>query len=259
MKNNSNLPNKIANKAKRVFLENENRPLFLCNWVDAVFMHYQVEIDDLHSEIPFELDLYDGRAYISLVAFTMEKFRFNLGGMLGQLLTLPFSVQKYFNIRTYVRHEKGNGIYFINEWISNRVCSVIGRLMYGRPIHFGHLSYSNRFESGKLRGALVYNHFNGYFKFQAKVDSKEDFHQFESDTLGDFLGERYIAYVKEHGKKKYFRIWHHPWSQIPIKLEKIEDGLLEKVGSWAKKLSFIGANYSPGVYGVWMGRPHTAY
>lgn len=222
-------------------------------------MHYQVEIDDLQSEIPFELDLYDGRAYISLVAFTMEKFRFNIGGVLDQLLTLPFSDQKYFNIRTYVRHKNGNGIYFIKEWISSRVCSEISRLMYGLPIHFGRLSYSNRFESGKLRGALVDNHFNGYFKFQADINTKEDFHPFKADTLGEFLGERYIAYVKRYSEKKLFRIWHNPWPQVSVEIEKIEDDLLEKVGSWAQNLSFIGANYSPGVYGVWMGRPHTVY
>jgi hypothetical protein len=35
-----------------------------------------------------------------------------------------------------------------------------------------------------------------------------------------------------------------------------DDSLLALTGGWAKHARFIGANYSPGLRGVWMSRPN---
>ncbi len=48
-------------------------PLFLGDWVTAVFIHYAVDAGVLQQEVPFELDLFEGRAFVSLVAFSMRE------------------------------------------------------------------------------------------------------------------------------------------------------------------------------------------
>jgi hypothetical protein len=47
-------------------------PLFLADWERALFIHYEVDAVALQRELPFTLDLWHGKAFVSLVAFTMR-------------------------------------------------------------------------------------------------------------------------------------------------------------------------------------------
>src|SRR5437867_8231848 len=60
-------------------------PLLYADWMRAVFMHFEVEPELLQRQVPFALDLWQGRAFVSLVAFTMERLRPRIGGRLGEL------------------------------------------------------------------------------------------------------------------------------------------------------------------------------
>jgi len=57
-------------------------PLFYADWLRAVFIHYEVDADALQRDVPFDLDLHDGSAYVSLVDFTLRNMRPRLGGKL---------------------------------------------------------------------------------------------------------------------------------------------------------------------------------
>ena len=50
---------------------------FYQEWNKAIFLHYQVDLTELKKFVPKELviDLFDGKPWISIVAFTMEKIR----------------------------------------------------------------------------------------------------------------------------------------------------------------------------------------
>ena len=50
---------------------------FYQEWNNAVFLHWQVELAELKKFVPreLEIDLFEGKPWISLVAFTMEKIR----------------------------------------------------------------------------------------------------------------------------------------------------------------------------------------
>ncbi len=50
-------------------------PLFIADWERALMIHYEVDPCLLQHEVPFALDLKDGRAVISAVAFTMRGMR----------------------------------------------------------------------------------------------------------------------------------------------------------------------------------------
>src|SRR5262245_34522440 len=66
-------------------------PLFLANWDRALMIHYEVEPEALQRIVPFELDLYRGRAFLSLVAFTLQRMRPRFGGRLAELLFRPIA------------------------------------------------------------------------------------------------------------------------------------------------------------------------
>src|SRR5258706_16407793 len=100
------------------------RPLFRADWRDVLFVHYSIDPAILGPHVPFELDLFDGRAWVSIVAFTQARFRPAWGGRLAEWLMRPVATHGFLNLRTYVRGGGAGGgraIYFISEWIPNRL------------------------------------------------------------------------------------------------------------------------------------------
>ena len=57
-------------------LPNENWS-FYQEWNNAIFLHFKVELEELKQYIPkeLEIDLFEDKPWISVVAFTMEKIR----------------------------------------------------------------------------------------------------------------------------------------------------------------------------------------
>ena len=61
-------------------LSRPGEPLFLAGWEHVQFIHFEVDAAQLQRDVPFPLDLRDGNACVSLVAFTMRGMRFRFGG-----------------------------------------------------------------------------------------------------------------------------------------------------------------------------------
>lgn len=122
--------------AKERLLSRRGEPLFYANWDNVLFIHYELEADELQPCIPYPLDLYHGRAFVSLVAFTMRGMRPRLAGTLAALFK-PIATHHFLNIRTYVSHKGEAGIYFMREWLSNRLAAWFGPWSFGFPIILG--------------------------------------------------------------------------------------------------------------------------
>lgn len=50
---------------------------FYQEWNDVLFLHWQVDLEELRKFVPeeLEIDLFEGKPWISVVAFAMEKIR----------------------------------------------------------------------------------------------------------------------------------------------------------------------------------------
>src|SRR5437899_1103974 len=92
------------------------RPLFRADWREVLFVHFRVDPAVLRPLVPLELDLYEGRAYVSLVAFTQARLRPTWGGAVTEWLSRPLANHGFLNVRTYVRGGRERGIYFLAEW-----------------------------------------------------------------------------------------------------------------------------------------------
>jgi uncharacterized protein YqjF (DUF2071 family) len=109
----------INQAARRRLLSVKGKPLLFADWLRAVFIHFEVDAGALRRDVPFELDLREGRAYVSLVAFTMRDMRPRVGGKLATLLFKPIATHHFLNVRTYVKHHGETGIHFLAEWLDN--------------------------------------------------------------------------------------------------------------------------------------------
>ncbi len=235
----------------------ERRHLFVCDWMRALFIHYEVDPVVLQSEVPFELDLREGRAFVSLVAFTMRNLRPAFGGRLGALLTAPAAAHGLFNVRTYVCHQGERGIYFITEWIPNRLSILIGPHTYGLPYRYGRLDYHHDHEGSEVRGSVDAGR-GGRIAYAGRLAQPASFTVCEPGGLAEFFLERYTAFTCCGRRRRLFRIWHEPWPQTSIDIELRDISALSSTGRWPSAARLVGANYSPGVRNVWIGRPRRA-
>lgn len=248
----ANATSDLSKAGRRRILANAGEPLFLAAWNRAVFIHYEADPSLLQRQIPFQLELRGGRAFVSIVAFTLTGMRPRIGGRLGEWLFKPIASHEFLNVRTYVRHAGEAGIFFLAEWLSNPLSVRLGPPIFGLPYRLGHLEYAHPHEDGNIMGTVTSN--EGRLEYRATI-AATTFGPSEAESLTEFLLERYTAFTCQRRHRRFFRVWHEPWPQMPIEVEITADDLLASTGKWWISAELVGANYSPGVE-VWMGRPH---
>lgn len=235
-------------------------PLMHSDWDRTLMVHYEVDPAELQPQIPFPLDLYHGKAYVSLVMFTLRRLRPHALPEVFHPLLRPVSEHGFLNVRTYVRLGQRTGIFFLAEWLPNRLALVLGPPLYGLPYRFGKLHYQHDHEHGQLRGH-VHPHDEPAeltYRYAGRPFSDTDFVPAERNTLDEFLLERYTAFTQRGRTRRRFDIWHNPWPmhRLDGDVDLIDDRLTFRTGPWRDSAEVIAAHYSPGVQNVWMGRPH---
>jgi uncharacterized protein YqjF (DUF2071 family) len=267
--------------ARRRLLSIKGEPLFYADWLRVLFIHFEVDAAALQREVPFPLDLHEGRGYVSLVAFTMRDMRPRVGGRLGALLFKPIATHNFLNVRTYVKHYGETGIYFLAEWLDNPISVLLGPMTFDLPYRFGRLHYQHNREAGSLQGQVISA--SPFFNrgcsqdlprldYHAEINPNTTFEPCDPGSLDEFLLERYTAFngkpapcqvkdsaltVPNSASKRFFRIWHPPWPQVPVEISSLETSLLASVWPWFTEARLVDAHYSLGAPNVWMGRPQT--
>lgn len=241
----------LSEAARRRMLALPGEPMFYARWDRAVFIHYAADPATLQSQVPFELDLHNGRAFVSIVAFTLSRMRPRIGGRLGEWLFKPIATHEFLNVRTYVRHRGEPGIYFLAEWLSNPLSVRLGPRIFGLPYKFGRLSYEHARSSKNVRGNVEAH--EGLLSYRGIVEGS--LAPSDAGSLTEFLLERYTAFTCRGKRRRLFHVWHEAWPQKPLEIDTNADDLLASTGNWWETAEYVGANYSPGVE-VWMGRPH---
>jgi uncharacterized protein YqjF (DUF2071 family) len=231
------------------------RPLLLADWADVLFVHFAVDPEALQPHVPFELDLFRGRAYVSVVAFTQRRLRPRVGGRLAAIVSRPLAEHEFLNVRTYVRHGGERGIYFLSEWIPNRLACLIGPRMYGLPYRLARSDYRCR-AAGDVRARHTGTVATaaGRLAWAARLRPTTAARSARRG-LEHFLLERYTAYTRRGGDALRFRVWHEPWRVSRARVALRDTSLLAAAFPWLDRASPPLAHYSPGIHDVWIGPP----
>ncbi len=244
----------LSSASKRAM---ESRPFercFVADWCGLTFLHFEVKAHLLGEVVPFPLDLHEGRAFVSLVSFTMRRFRLVGGGGFTSWLTALLATQRFLNLRTYVRGPLGPGIFFMHEWLDHALAVRLGPSTFGLPYRRGRLSYQS--DKDQVTGRVVADGAGGFFS--GVPEETETIAA--RDSLDEFLQERYVAYTAAGLRPLAFRVWHEPWRCRRLALRSFTmDAFLQHLGQpWTASAEFVGASHAADVTGVWMGRPHRA-
>src|SRR5581483_8239932 len=151
------------------------------------------------------------------------------------------------------RHHGEPGIFFIREWLDNRLSCALGPWTFGLPYHFGNLDYHHA--GAAMTGVVREPGGERRFSYRAFRERGIPFQTCAPESLDDFLVERYLAFTSRRGRHRFFRVWHPPWPIARVSAEVLDDGLVAGIWRWFKRAKLVAAHFSPGVWDVWMGRP----
>jgi uncharacterized protein YqjF (DUF2071 family) len=228
-------------------------PWFKADWMDAVFMHFLVDAELLQRRVPFELDRWEGDAIVSLVAFTQHNLRPSGWGAVGRMLSAPLARHEFLNLRTYVRCGDQRGIFFLAEWIPNRLATLIGPGVYGLPYRLGVLRYRCDRSGGLVAGHVQAS--GSAFRFRGGFDPSTSLRKAELGSFQHFLIERYAAWTTRLGTHRLFQIDHAPWEFADVRIELLAMDLFKEFDGSLGAMRPLCGQYSPGVRNVLIGAP----
>lgn len=182
---------------------------FYQEWNNAIFMHWQVNLHELEKFVPkeLEIDLYDGKPWVSLVAFTMEKIRpRNLPAF------PPISDFDEINIRTYVKSNNKTGVYFLSIEGGNKLSCKIAKGISELPYRYSRMKRSNH--------QYVSNNPETNDKLKVKFLVGSDIEH--KNGLDRWLTERYALFQDAEKSINEYEIHHIEWPIKDIELRHLD-------------------------------------
>lgn len=230
---------------------------FVADWTDFMVLNFSLSPERLRPHVPYPLDLYEGRAWVSLVWFNLRRLRPAITGALGRWLFRPVSDHPFLNVRTYVQPQTGPGICFLAEWIPNRLSTAIGPITYGLPYRRGRFATEIRPSAGTSSLRIDAPGHAAPFVMTAPQRCSGAA-ECPAGSVDAFLLERYQAYTMWRGRGRRFRVAHARWQAARIDWVRYELGFLRDVFPWFGAAEFQLAHRCAPATDVGMGFPHAA-
>jgi uncharacterized protein YqjF (DUF2071 family) len=201
-------------------------------WNKSVFMHWEVDYNDLQELVPagLELDSFDGKYWVSIVAFTMEKIR--------PAYLPPFAPISNFdeiNVRTYVIRDGKPGVYFINIEAGKYLSAFLSRMLSSLPYEKSQIS----------RGDDFYRSNNPNKGFRLDLDYEIGPTISRKSPLDLWLTERYALYLEKDGGIYGYEIQHQEWDLKEVQIDNLE--IYYSIGNLIFDSKPDLCQYSPGV------------
>jgi uncharacterized protein YqjF (DUF2071 family) len=184
-------------------------------WRKLILVNYEIAPSILQKYIPAhtELDLWNGRCYVSLVGFMFLNTK-----MLG--LKIPFHINfEEVNLRFYVKYNDGNewkrGVVFIKELVPKPAIAIVANTLYKE--HYQALPMRHQWSEDEKSRSVTYewkykNHWQSV-SVQADLNSQ----LIEKGSETEFITEHYWGYTKINDSKTFeYEVTHPTWKHYPI-------------------------------------------
>lgn len=175
-------------------------------WRNIVMLNYAIAPELLAPHVPrgTELDLFEGQALVSIVAFHFTRTR---------VLGVPVPGHQNFpevNLRFYVRRTVGGevrrGAVFIGELVPKRAVAWVARTFYQEPYSVGKIA------SNVSREQIEY-----FWRFEREyswlfVNPMSSFEVAQTGSIEQFITEHYWGYTRQKdGGTKEYAVQHPAW------------------------------------------------
>ncbi|WP_418636213.1 YqjF family protein [Winogradskyella sp.] len=182
---------------------------FYQEWNNAIFLHWEVELEELKKFVPkeLEMDLFEGKPWVSVVAFTMEKIRPKYFPSLSAVSDFD-----EINIRTYVKSGSKTGVYFLSIEGGKRFSCKIAKAISELPYRYSKIK----------RTANQYQSYNAAFNDKLDVRFSIGETLKTKSELDRWLTERYALFQDTKQAINAFEIHHLEWPIHHINITAID-------------------------------------
>ncbi len=184
-------------------------------WNDLILINYVIDPKKIEKYVPkgTELDLWEGKCYISLIGFMFEEVK-----VLG--IKVPYHVNfEEVNLRFYVkRFENGQwkrGVVFIKEIVPKKAISIVANTLYNE--HYSTLP---------MKHSRTEDETSKFFKYEWKKEEKWNFISMKTNNVllpievnseVEFITEHYFGYTKFNENKTIeYEVTHPRWHQLEV-------------------------------------------
>ncbi|MGG5576463.1 YqjF family protein [Myroides sp. C15-4] len=209
-------------------------------WNRLLFFHFEVPFDVLRALVPkaLELDSFEGKYYISVVPFTMEKIRPRMLPSVGFVSNFD-----ELNVRTYVVKEGKAGVYFLTIEGGKSLSVFVSKQLSGLPYEKATMKRS--------KGVYTSSNPKKPFQFEATYAIGNLVQQ--KNPLQVWLTERYCLYVYVKNKLYRYQIHHKVWELKEIEFDQLKIAY-DLPGIQLTEKEVIAPNYSDGIQVVAWGK-----
>lgn len=184
-------------------------------WKNLALINYEIDAEILEKYLPkgTEIDLWNGKCYVSLVGFMFEDVK-----ILG--VKIPFHINfEEVNLRFYVkRFENGEwkrGVVFIKEIVPKHALSFVANTVYKE--HYETLAMQHYVNQKEHTVEFVYQ-WKAQNKWQTiVVETQKNEIPIEVDSEAEFITEHYFGYTKVNEATTYeYEVKHPRWKQLNV-------------------------------------------
>jgi uncharacterized protein YqjF (DUF2071 family) len=196
-------------------------------WDDLLFAHWHYPAEIVRTLVPasLELDLWEGRAWVSVVPFTMRGVRARGTPPLPWLSAFP-----ELNVRTYVTAGGKPGVWFFSLDAANPVAVWAARRWFHLPYYNAGMRSQRvgnvvRYRSERTHQDAPPARFAGTYRAGGYP------YIAQPGTLDYFLAERYCLYsALPNGQPTRAEVQHPPWLLQPATVDLRMNTMLQAAG-----------------------------
>ena len=207
------------------------RKFLTARWQDLIMANYEVDPASLARRVPAgtELDLFDGRCFVSLVGFIFLDTR-----VLG--IPIPWHVNfEEVNLRFYIKRELTDetrrAVCFVKEIVPRWAIAAVARTLYGEPYecwNMGHFRSDSQISYDWSRDSI---------SDRVSVTIGESLGVPEPDSHGAFIIEHYWGYTdRGHGRVDEYKVEHPKWELFSVTEPRID---VEFAATYGDEFAFL--------------------
>jgi uncharacterized protein len=200
-------------------------------WHDLIMVNYEVDPALLEPRVPLgtELDLHDGKCFVSLVGFMFLDTRV-------MDFLVPFHINfEEVNLRFYVKRETGDelrrGVVFIKEIVPKSAIAAVARVLYGEPYERWEMS---NFRDGEH---VRYSWRLGDCSNTLSVTRGPNLGVPEEGSHGEFIIEHYWGYTRRGEERTdEYKVEHPKWALFAADNPRID---VDCSATYGKEFGFL--------------------
>lgn len=190
-------------------------PFLTASWEELIVINYKIDPALLNPYLPrgSELDLYEGQAFVSLIAFNFRKCR-----LFGFIPCWPQNFEE-INLRFYVKRKIGNetrrAVVFIKEIVPSTLVALIARAFYNEPYESMRCGQKNEdLKDGTFTKSYFWE--NSSTRYFVETNISDNSKDLLPGSFEEFILEHYWGYTAmPDASTSEYQVTHKRWEFNP--------------------------------------------